>query len=517
MAFDEPISELKVVPTDEIKEEDHDSVDVDEEEQDVKEESIDNDGDIKMDGHDQQAKTELQSPLKPLVQFPSPDFSWLPPLPDPLATTRPDLSSPTAAKRQPERAVEATSAPASIFERYKTRIPFASSSIPSQAHYLEPHITSQQDAKLPPASTSLPHLISTYAETKGEPTVNLRPNGYRLQALDLLRRQIAPPDAYAPSDSLTVQGCVSGPRVTPIAVPPHPVPVNPEQSGILSRLVHAIHSPNLPPELRERLTSVRPPLAQKKDGQPLYYGPGLRGADEAALMRAQGKEPEQQEEVLSYATWDSGPRGIEKFSRGALPRGKKVIKYVEGEDVPRQEKRPAGDSAAPRTLRIKLGDSVSPAPPAIGSPAGGPGTLVSPPVATPNGTTLRLNFSPAPPPNGSGEHTTTPPIVTPGGTTLKLKIKRDSHSQDTHTSQPHSGPNALRATSTPRNDVGNSTELSQTERAAWLSSSVAPVDHNTELPPRSEEPNSESNGSGNPSEIIDARDIEADEPGRPQQ
>jgi hypothetical protein len=339
LGFDDSIAELKVVPTDEIKQEEDDDDDEDdnEEEQDVKDEPMDSEGDITMDEEEIPPKTELQSPPTTLVRFPSPDYSWLPPLPDPLATSRPDPSSPTAAKRQPERAVEATSAPASIFERYKTRILFTSSSIASQAHYLDPPTSSSSDTDLPPSTSSLGHLISTYAETKGELTTNIRQNGYRLQALDLLRRQIAPPDAYAPSDSLSIQGCVSGPRVTPITVPPHPVPVNPEQSGILSRLVHSIHSPNLPPELRERLTSVRPPLAQKKDGQPLYYGPGLRGADEAALMRAQGKEPEQQEEVLSYATWDSGPRGIEKFSRGSLPRGKKVIKYVEGEDVPRQE------------------------------------------------------------------------------------------------------------------------------------------------------------------------------------
>jgi hypothetical protein len=360
---------------------------------------VDDDGDVKMGEHDQAdditPKAENVTPPTPLLRFPSPDYSWLPPLPDPTALPQPDASSPTNTRR-PDRAIEAIAAPASIFDRYKTRIPFSSSSIASQTMYTTPPSSSDKDVALPPGSTSLPHLIATYAETKGEPTVNIRPNGYRLQALDLLRRQIASPDAFTPLDTLTTQGCVSGPRVTPIAIPPHQVPINPDHDGILSRLVHSIHSANLPPDLRERLTSLRPPLAQKKEGQQLYYGPGLRGADESALSRAQGKEPES-EGLLHYATWDSGPRGIEKFSRPTLPRGKKVIKFVEGEDVPRQDKRPAttsttegvGGAAPTRTLRIKLGDSVSPAPPQSGS-------------------------------------NITPPIMTPGGTTFRLKIKRDS-------------------------------------------------------------------------------------------
>jgi hypothetical protein len=407
LSIQNPIAELRIVHDDDIEEdEDEDEKPEVDGEGEVKDEQMDVDSDTELDPNLKSSPVPTADEIKsrPKLRFPSPDFSWLPPIPD-LSTQQPEPSSSSTTTR-PRHAVESVTVPSAIIDRYRTRIPFASSSLASRSTYAKPI---QPDTKrLPPGTSSLPDLISTYADTKGEMSVSIRPNGYRLQALDLLRRQIAAPEGYSPHDSLAVKGSVPGPRFTPIAVPPHPVAVNPAQEGILSRLLHSIQSANLPSELRERLTTLRPPLAQKRDGQPLTYGPGIRGADDAALARAQGKEPQKEDEVYSYATWDSGPRGLEKFSRPNLPRGKKVIKYVEGEEIPRQDKRKA--SLAPpdaqsgglgRTLRIKLGDSVSPAPPGV-DPIPSPGLGVT------------------------GTTTTTPPVITPGGTTLKLKFKRDS-------------------------------------------------------------------------------------------
>ena len=407
LSIQNPIAELRVVHDDDIEEDEaEDEKPEMEEDEQVKEEQMDVDSETDLDPNTKSppAPTTDEILSRPKLRFPSPDFSWLPPLPD-LSTQQPEPSSPSATTR-PRHAVESVTVPSAIIDRYRTRIPFASSSLASQPIYAKPI---QPDTKrLPPGTSSLPDLISTYADTKGEMSVSIRPNGYRLQALDLLRRQIAAPEGYSPHDTLAIKGSVPGPRFTPIAVPPHPVAVNPAQEGILSRLLHSIQSANLPSELRERLTTLRPPLAQKRDGQPLTYGPGIRGADDAALARDQGKEPQKEDEIYSYATWDSGPRGLEKFSRPNLPRGKKVIKYVEGEEIPRQDKRKASlvppdaqTGGLGRTLRIKLGDSVSPAPPGA-EPVPSPGLGVS------------------------GTTTTTPPVITPGGTTLKLKFKRDS-------------------------------------------------------------------------------------------
>jgi len=403
LSIQNPIAELCVVHDDDIEEdEDEDEKPELEGDEQVKDEQMDVDSDTDLDPNTKLSplRTTDEINSRPKLRFPSPDFSWLPPIPD-LSTQQPGPSSPSATTR-PRHAVESVTVPSAIIDRYRTRIPFASSSLTSQSAYAKPM---QPDPKrLPPGTSSLPDLISTYADTKGEMSVSIRPNGYRLQALDLLRRQIAAPEGYSPHDTLAVKGSVPGPRFTPIAVPPHPVAVNPAQEGILSRLLHSIQSANLPSELRERLTTLRPPLAQKRDGQPLTYGPAIRGADDAALARAQGKEPQKEDEVYSYATWDSGPRGLEKFSRPNLPRGKKVVKYVEGEEIPRQDKRKASlvppdaqSGGLGRTLRIKIGDSVSPAPP-------GADLVPSPGVGV----------------------TGTPPVITPGGTTLKLKFKRDS-------------------------------------------------------------------------------------------
>lgn len=407
--MNDPIAELRVVHEDDLVEDEKPDL-----QSEVKDEQMDVDSDSDID-------TKEDIITQPKLRFPSPDFSWLPPIPNLSVIQPPEPDSPSTSTRT-RLGVESVTVPSAIIDRYRTRIPFTSSSLTTQTTYNAP--ISPSTTRFPAGTTSLPDLISTYADTKGETSVAIRPNGYRFQALDLLRRQIATPDTYSPHDILAVRGTVAGPRFTPIAVPSHPVANNPEQSGILSRLLHSIQSANLPSELRERLTSLRPPLAQKRDGQPLTYGPGLRGADESTLLRAQGKEVTKDEVVnFHYATWDSGPRGLEKFSRPNLPRGKKVIKYVEGEDIPRQEKRKAsqpppgenvgsGSGLGGRTLKIRLGDSLSPVPPG----ASGSGSATSP------GINVNINADAA-------IASTTSPVITPGGSvgpTLKLKIKRDS-------------------------------------------------------------------------------------------
>lgn len=371
----------------------------------------------------QESKPSIQGSPVQRMRFRSPDYSWLPPRPDVHNTPQVravDLTANDTEKQKDTLAIsESVAAPSSIADRYRTRVPFASSSLGSQAIYETP-LPQPTRRTIAPPSTSLPHLIQTYNDTRNEMSVAIRPNGFRLQALDLLRRQIAAPDGYGPDDSLVAPDVVPGPRISPIAVPPHPVSINPSQQGILSQLVHSIHSANLPPELRERLTSLRPPLAQKRDGQSLTYGPGIRGADQAALLKHQGKPAEEKDEVYAFATWDSGPRGQEKFSRGTLPRDKKVIKFVEGDEFPRQqEKRKsvevgAGESTpAPRTtLRLKLGDSVSPAPPSSAGQNGPSSSAkAEPPLATPGGTTIKLRLP------GSQE----PRSVSPAGTSARVE------------------------------------------------------------------------------------------------
>ena len=394
----EPIAQLRLVPTDELE-------DVDEtvEDEDGLADSESYQGEVKeepMDVDMEHISDKEASKSAHRIRFHSPDFSWLPPLPDTdgskpshqLAGTDPRAAD---VKVDPKD-LGPVSAPSSIADRYRTRIPFTSSSLSAQTIHTNPAPPGARRIVTTPP-TSLPTLIQTYTDTRGEMSVAIRPNGHRLQALDLLRRQVTTPEDFNPSDSLSGTDTVPSPKYTPIAVPPLPVGVNPDKSGILSQLVHSIHSGNLPPELRERLTSLRPPLPQKGPSGPSFYGPAIRGADTAALLRHQGKQPEAVDEVYAQATWDVGPRGEEKFSRGTLPRGKKIIKHVEGEDAPRQEKRksvvdlPAGGGGGAAsssggggrtTLRLKLGDSASPAP------AGG--QLPTPPLATPGGTTIRL-------------------------------------------------------------------------------------------------------------------------------
>lgn len=433
MAIDEPVAQLKLVPTDELEEErededeDHEEGDRDARSQGVKDELMD--VDVKGDGD-----TDTKPFLPPTrLRLPEPDYSWLPPLPSAadLHTRQADAPA-TAINRSVESANEPNAAPSSIADRYKSRIPFGSSSLKQHSVYQTPappttrrtqvaNANSTTNTTTTSGPTSLPSLIQTYADTRNELSVAIRPNGYRLQALDLLRRQIASPDGFTPSDSLSLPHAVPGPQVTPIAVPAHAVTIDPSQQGIMSQLVHSIHSANLPPELRERLTSLRPPLAQKKDGLHVHYGPRIRGADEAALLRAKGQQPEARDELPFQASWDSGPRGLDKFSRGYLPKGKKVIKHVEGDEFPRQEKRKSIDAGAGAgagaggsagagsrtTLRLKLGEhaSISPgAAPSLPPTPGGTGSG--------SGTTIRLRLTGSHTPSASpGPSPSAPPHV----------------------------------------------------------------------------------------------------------
>jgi hypothetical protein len=187
-------------------------------------------------------------------------------------------------------------------------------------------------------------LLETYKATASEPSVSLRQTDLRRQATEILRRSVASPDKFSPADTLSFP--LPGPRVSPIipshsdTLPPRLLPVNPDREGMLSSLVHQMHSPHLPPKLRERLTHLRPPQPQTKTGQkdspPIFYGEPVRGPDLAALNKARGKPSDPSEEQYLRYTWDSGPRGADKWSRGRMPTGRKVIKSGQGEDVPRE-------------------------------------------------------------------------------------------------------------------------------------------------------------------------------------
>ena len=87
---------------------------------------------------------------------------------------------------------------------------------------------------------------------------------------------------------------------------------------------------------------------------PILYGEPVRGADDAALAKARGKQSNPEDEAFLRATWDSGPKGIEKWSQGRLPTGRKVVQSGVGEEKPRE---PEGAGAA-GTLRLKLAGAV---------------------------------------------------------------------------------------------------------------------------------------------------------------
>lgn len=300
---------------------------------------------------------DADTDVKPHLRLKPDPSTWLPPLPGEYAPA-PDIVLPQSHQ----------AAPTSTAEKYRRAIPFAGSLLSSKPFEDPP--TPSSPVLLPPPSSSFPSLLGTYQAIASEPSVSLRQTDLRRQATEILRRSVASAEQFSPSDTLIFP--LPGPRVSPI-IPSHSdtqttshlLPVNPDRSGMLSSLVHQMHSPHLPPKLRERLTSLRPPLAQTrngaKDGEPIFYGDPVRGPDQAALNKAKGKPTDPSEETYLRYTWDTGPRGADKFGKGKLPTGKKVVKSGQGETVPREPE-------TTRTLKFRLGDATSPAGPGGSSP-----------------------------------------------------------------------------------------------------------------------------------------------------
>lgn len=325
LAVEEAIARMKLVPMEEAVEDESD------------------DEDMAMD-----LDETAESMLPPKLGFDSPDFAWLPPLPNGEPLAEPIVHEPSNDTGETVEPVTASAGSLSIIDRYRRRIPFASSQLASARPFVDP--PRQPLPPLPTASTSFPALATAFAATRGEPSIALRQTPLRQQATELLRRNLASPNEYSPDDTLPLY--LPGPRVTPV-VPSHsdspdihanPIPLNPNPSGLLSRMVHTMHSSHLPPHLRDRLTSVRPPQPQYRDGKVLLYGEPVRGPGEAALARARGKaaEADQMDPGLLQATWMAPARGQEKWAK-RLPTGKKVLQSGAGEDCPRV---PAGSRPA---------------------------------------------------------------------------------------------------------------------------------------------------------------------------
>jgi len=334
LGVEEPLAEMKLVPNSQIPKAE---MDIDSEEEEEGEE----DEDVDMVDEEPYGHANFARPIR----FKSPDFSWLPPLPgdvDAPPEIAKEALATTAAAAVEEHAVAAEPAPSlSIIDRYRRRIPFSQSQLAASRPFVDPPAP-PLTKPLPPATTSFPALAAAFAATKGEPSIALRQTPLRHQASELLRRTIASPDEYTPEDTLFVP--MAGPRSTPIipshsltdSIQPHPIPLN-SNPGLLSKLVHTIHSPHLPPELRNRLTSIRPPVPQVQDGEPILYGEPVRGPSEAALLRAKGKiaDAETADQGLLQATWQVPLRGADKWRR-PLPTGSKVVQSGKGEDKPRR-------------------------------------------------------------------------------------------------------------------------------------------------------------------------------------
>ncbi|OCF37766.1 hypothetical protein I316_00893 [Kwoniella heveanensis BCC8398] len=360
--------------------------------------------------------------LYPFVRHRSPDMSWLPPLPS-ATSNQTSTQGPITAANSTELALPnniSSGAPMpvpvplpeaqSIADRYRRPIPYSSSQL-SQAHPFHDPPKPSSPLTLPPAPTSLPNLISTYAAIANDPSIALRQIDVRRQASELLRHSIAPVDAYTPAPTLISP--IPPVRASPI-VPSHSedmpaklLPVNPRPNGLLSSLVHQIQSPHLPPALRERLTSLRPPVPLKRDDQLILYGDGVRGPDEGVLLKAKGKHVEEGsvQEIYLRQTWDSGPRGMEKWSRGRLPTGRKVVQSKEGELLPREEegKRKEREQTKEAKVRLKL--------PSFGSGEG----LIPPPSQTPVEQGKAASSSPGMSPGAGG--------AANGGTSPGIRLK----------------------------------------------------------------------------------------------
>ena len=316
------------------------------------------------DEGDESDEDDVKMDIEP-IRFASPDLSWLP-------------STTTNAPYQDEITPSTILTPAtSIADRYRRRIPWEQSQLSARPFVDPPKPT----INLPPGTSSFAKLSTAFAATAGAPSVAMRQTPLRQQLTEILRLHVAPSDAYIPSDTLISP--IAPPRTTPIVpshsdtIPPRFIPLDPDPKSMLASLVHQIHSPQLPPALRERLTSVRPPVAQMRDGKPILYGEPVRGPSEAALAKARGKtaEAEHADQGWLRATWDSGPKGSEKCGRGRLPTGRKVVQSGQGEEKPRV---PEGTArAAPKMFKLRVpGSTENPLSPAaasapVGAPTGG--------------------------------------------------------------------------------------------------------------------------------------------------
>lgn len=335
LSVEEGIAQLRLVPESDVEH--------DEELEDDEDDVMDDGGSVKSEQEQIDVKPDLLD-MRPQ----SPDLSWLPSLPDgDDVTAQPTRQLSASLPPVPEL----SAAPQSIAERYRRAIPYASSQL-SQAHPLSPPHQSPPPS-VPNSTTSLPSLISTYSAVASDPSISLRQNDLRRQAAELLRRTITPVDAFSPKDTLSTS--IPPIRASPIVpshsdnLPPKLVPINPRPDGILSSLVQQLSSPYLPPPLRDRLTSLRPPVAQMRHGEPVLYGPAVRGPDDALLAKAKGKHGEEAyPEAFLRRTWNSGPRGAEKYGRRALPTGRRVVCSGEGEPVPRM-----GQTSLPESLPVQ--------------------------------------------------------------------------------------------------------------------------------------------------------------------
>ncbi|WVQ76743.1 hypothetical protein IAR50_006417 [Cryptococcus sp. DSM 104548] len=341
LLIDEGMGEMRLVPEDEM---------LDESDQD---EEMESDDGVK-------SEPDVEPDLS-ILRPKSPDFSWLPPLPNgdaPVPSAR-DLAAPPPP-------VEVDSAPKSIADRYRRPIPYTSSQL-SQAYPFVPPPPPSEPPTLPQPTTSLPSLVTTYGAIAADPSISLRQNDLRRQAAEILRRSIAPVDEFTPKDTLSIH--LAPIRASPIVpshsdlLPPKLIPVNPSSDGLLHSLVQNMSSPYLPPALRDRLTSLRPPVAQMRNEEPVLYGNAVRGPDDMVLAKTLGKQ-EQHPEAYLRRTWNPGPTGAEKYGRRALPMGRKVVWGQEGESVPR---RPARVGEEDRTLTLRAAPPLPDAEPAAGS------------------------------------------------------------------------------------------------------------------------------------------------------
>jgi hypothetical protein len=327
------------------------------------------------------------SPIRPK----SPDMTWLPPLPGVRVSQQAPQATPLNIEPGESELQPAASIPAStqsIADRYLHPIPYASSQH-SQSHtFRHPPSTPYPEINLSEPPSSFPSLIETYKTTSGDASVSSRLTPLRANALEILRHQT---DTIISTTSLIPPTSMPQPRSTPYVpthsetLPTHNISLNPQPhpSSVLNPLLHTIESRQLPPSLRERLTHIRPPQPQNRESEPLFYGEPIRGPDDAALAKARGKVGEGQEGWVR-ATWDSGPKGAEKWGKGQLPTGRKVVQWGKGEVEPR---RPEGSGGGVGKLKLKLGGS-SPG----GAPGGAEGGL-SPGsgIAVMNGATATLS------------------------------------------------------------------------------------------------------------------------------